>query len=333
MADGETTRPKFWYIRTHRETCANVVVVLLLAVCALLAWHEDPTVAYSRKAPRKLTCSHPTPVKVPAKVSDPSGAGATLSIFIGGSGLRQLRDSSPLAIQTGKLTALAHLCTSASDFVRSDGQILPEGQVTSDAIVSDDGRDLTVRVAVAPRYVLVSGFGEYSGKVSLDDSRALGASVPVRIYVEYPYANLALLCGLLAAAAGMFWALLVRKADLNSKVKDMGQLEKDKEEDGLFWASLALRVAVLATAIPVVNAQVLSNPSWTGTLSEYIKLGTAAGAVAIAATPTLSVIVGRIKRPELRNRRTSGRPAASWRARLAARNPRPASGTARPGPG
>jgi hypothetical protein len=243
-------------------------------------------------------------VKVPSKVSDPSGTSAALSIFIGGSGLRQLRDSSPLAIQTGKLTALTHLCTSASDFVRSDGQILPAGQVRSDAIVSDDGHDVTVRVAVAPRYVLVSGFGEYSGRVSLDDSRALGASVPVRMYVEYPYVNLALLCGLLAAAAGMFWALLVRKADLNSKVKDMGQQEQDREkgEDGLFWASLALRLAVLATSIPIVNAQVLSNPSWTGSLSEYIKLGTVAGAAAIATTPTLSAIVGRVKRPPGRSR-------------------------------
>ena len=81
-------------------------------------------------------------------------------------------------------------------------------------------------------------------------------------------------------------------------VRDLGQQEQERQrgESALFWPSLALRIAILATSVPIVNAQVASNPGWTGSLSEYIKLGTIAGATAIATTPTLSVIVGRVKR-------------------------------------
>ncbi len=43
-------------------------------------------------------------------------------------------------------------------------------------------------------------------------------------------------------------------------------------------------------AVPVVNAQVLTNPDGEGSLSQYITLATLAGAAAIAATPTLRVV-------------------------------------------
>lgn len=286
------------YTRNRQETCANIVILLFLLVCAFLVLINDPVVTPSNSAPRTLACSHGKKVASQYKVSGPTGANSALSIFIGRSGLRQVRDVSPLEIQGGKLTPVAQLCMAPSDFVRSDGQVLPAAQVASDAVVSNDGRDTEVRVAVAPRYLLVSGFGEYTGRVSLDDSRAVGAVVPVKLYVEYPYVYRAFLLGLLAAAGGMFWALLVRKADLGSKVRDLGQQEQEQQrgESALFWPSLALRIAVLATSVPIVNAQVASSPGWTGSLSEYIKLGTIAGAAAIATTPTLSVIVSRVKR-------------------------------------
>ncbi len=59
----------------------------------------------------------------------------------------------------------------------------------------------------------------------------------------------------------------------------------------LFLASLTLRVAVLlVTAVPVINAQVLTNPDWQGSLTQYITLASLAGAAAIAVMPTLRVI-------------------------------------------
>jgi hypothetical protein len=61
-----------------------------------------------------------------------------------------------------------------------------------------------------------------------------------------------------------------------------------------FFANLALRVAVLATAVPIINAQVLSDPGWTGTLSDYIRLGSLVGGAAIAATPSLRAIVSNL---------------------------------------
>jgi hypothetical protein len=192
-------------------------------------------------------------------------------------GSEEYNASSPLAIQGGqrRFSAGTILCTATGDFVRPDGLILPPSQISSEALVSNDGADVTLRVWVAPRYQQVSGFGNYSGTVSLNDSRATGASIPVKISVEYPYRNRVLLCGLLLAFAGLIWGLLVRKAD---------KAFTHEKETGPFFANVALRIAVLATAIPIVNTQVFSKPGWTGSLSDYIILGGLVGAAAIAAT-------------------------------------------------
>jgi len=276
------------YVQMHREAASNIIIGLILIGLGFYAWSQQPTVTSVKQSPpAKLSCPHHIrAAKVQAKVSDSAGTRATLNIFIGPGGGDVARNSSPLAIETGKLVPGSYLCTIISDLVRSDGQILPAGQVTSHAQVSRDGRYVTIRLSVAPRYRQVSGYGEYSGTVSLDDPRSFGANVPVRVYIEYPYINRVLFFGLLAAAFGLFWALIVRMVDSNTQAT---------EQTAMFWPSLALRVAVLATAIPVLNAQVLSNPSWTGSLSEYIKLGTVAGAAAIATAPTLSAIVSRVK--------------------------------------
>lgn len=56
--------------------------------------------------------------------------------------------------------------------------------------------------------------------------------------------------------------------------------------------NLILRVAViLVAAVPVVDLQVLTNPDWQGTLTDYVKLATLAGGAAIAATPTLRTLI------------------------------------------
>ena len=84
---------------------------------------------------------------------------------------------------------------------------------------------------------------------------------------------------LLAAFGGFIWAWFIHRHVANPL------------DPQPFWTSLILGLAVLmVAAIPVVNAQVLTNPDWAGSLSQYITLATLAGAAAIAATPTLRVI-------------------------------------------
>lgn len=54
---------------------------------------------------------------------------------------------------------------------------------------------------------------------------------------------------------------------------------------------------------PVVNAQVLTNPDWDGSLTRYFTLASLAGGAAIAATPTLYAVTSRIQQPS-QNRHT-----------------------------
>jgi hypothetical protein len=281
------------WIRKHGEAASNIATAVLVIAGVIGAWAVNPAVKPIGPAPNKSTCpltGQATAKKVKKAAPLPgrvSGARSTLIIFVGRDGNEEYRESSPLTIQNGqkRFAAGTLLCTSTSDFVRSDGLILPANQISSQAVVSNDGENVTVRVWVAPRYGQVSGFGSYSGTVSLNDSRATGASVPVRINVQYPYVNRVLLWGLLLACAGLIWGLMVRKAD---------KALPDTDDNGSFFANLALRIAVLATAVPIINVQVLSKPGWTGTLSQYLTLGGLVGAAAIAATPSFRALVSQI---------------------------------------
>jgi hypothetical protein len=282
-----------WF-RQNREVCANIVLAIIVIGGIIAGCVAEPAVAPLPGAPPKSACpaaGRATARKAKSQPDKIAGARRTLTISVSRDGHEEYNASSPLAIQGGKrrFRAGTVLCTVTSDFVRSDGLILPASQISSQALVSNDGTDVTVGVWVAPRYGQVSGFGSYTGTVSLNDSRATGASIPVKIFVEYPYVNRVLLCGLLLAFAGLIWGLLVRKAD---------KAFTHEQETEPFFANVALRVAVLATAIPIANTQVFSKPGWTGSLSEYIALGGLVGAAAIAATPTLRAIVSRLPAPD-----------------------------------
>jgi hypothetical protein len=275
----------------NRELCADAVIAVLVAGGAVFCLWIEPAVAPQKPAPQASGCpaaGHLGGGRAAAPVrAHVQGSRSPLVIVIGGGGRRQQRDAGPLAITTPgshPLPARTILCTQASDFVRTDGIVLPANQISSQAVVSNSGEDVILRIWVAPRFQQVSGFGTYSGTIGLNDARATGASIPVKIEVQYPYLNRVALCGLLLAYAGLVWGLLVRVADRD--------LSFNRNEP--FFANLALRIAVLATAVPIINAQVLSNPAWTGTLGGYIKLGGVVGAAAIAATPSLRAIVSRL---------------------------------------
>jgi hypothetical protein len=283
-ADYRWWKPLTWP-PSGREDAATVVILVLLAIAAVMAFARGPALAVQQSGnPAALVppaaCTAHKGSSPLLKVTDPSGATATLNIFIGRGGGEVQRQTSPLAIQTGSLPPGTTLCTSISDLVRADGQALPASQVASWAKVDNDGTHVTVFVVAAPRYHFVSGFGGYSGTVSLDDSRAFGADVPVNVHVEYYDIAHPVAWALLAAFGGFIWAWFIHR--------------HTADDSQSFWAGLTLRVAVLLVATgPVVNAQVLTNPDWEGSLSQYITLASLTGAAAIAATPTLRVITTR----------------------------------------
>jgi len=220
------------------------------------------------------------------KVGDASGPTAALNLFIDRGGDTQRRQSVPLAtIQKGKLCPGGILTARISDLVRGDGQTLPADQFSAWGKVDSTGTHVTIFVIVNPRYGHVSGFGDYSGIASLDDPRALGANVPVEVHVLYPNTNFVLAFSLIAAFGGFTWAWLLH--DIH-KSKGAGGKPQTNE---YFWRNMILRIAVLlAATIPVVNAQVLANPDWSGDLTHYIALATLTGAAAIALTPTLRAL-------------------------------------------
>jgi hypothetical protein len=282
-------------IKQNGQFLANAVTVILLLGAILFAYATDPNVIPNKMPPpvptalSKSTCpkaGHKSARTARrAKVSDASGATAALNIFIGRAGGPQQRASTPLAVQSRSLPAGAFLCTATSDLVRDDGESLPANQVKSWAQVDNDGGHVTIFVSVAPRYLQLSDFGGYTGTVALDDARATGGNVALNVHVPYPYVNRVLIATIIAAVAGLTWAWFIHTTSV-------GTIEAQEQ----FWPSLALRVAVVAAAIPVLNAQVLTNPDWKGDLSQYIGLVTLAGAAAIAATPTLRALVSRVGR-------------------------------------
>jgi hypothetical protein len=266
---------------THGEAAAMGFILLVLVIGALCIWRSEPRLAPVGPGPEtqaKSACTTSRASANPLRVSDSSGATATLNIFIGGGGLPVIRQSSPLAIQ-GQLAPGTYLCTSGGDLVNSYGEALPQYQITSWAKVDNDGTHVIVYVVAAPRYESISGFGGYTGIVSLNDPRAIGASVPVDVHVEYFNVRNPLVWTLGAAFGGLVWAWFIHRHMAAGAAPQP------------FFSSLIFDVAVLTVAaIPVLNAQVLANPDWSGTLSQYITLGTLAGGAAIAVSPTLRLV-------------------------------------------
>jgi len=287
---------KLWeQAQARRDIASSVVILGLIALGGILfAWLLTPPVVplgAQPVAPKDKCASTVQPpgsaAAQPLKVSDASGPTATLNLFIGRGGNDQTRQSAPLTIQKGKICPGGTLAASIGDLVRSDGQILPTNQVTAWGRVDSTGTHVTIWVHVNPRYGHVSGFGSYSGIASLVDSHALGANVPVDVHVLYPDISLALVFGFVAAFGGFTWAWLVHDLRKDPDAKTPAGSDPNQ----FFWRNLILRIAVLlAATIPVVNAQVLANPDWTGELSQYITLATLAGAAALALTPTFRAL-------------------------------------------
>jgi hypothetical protein len=128
----------------------------------------------------------------------------------------------------------------------------------------------------------VTPAGGYTGTVSMDDERAISGNIPVDVHVEYSRLWRATMVCVAAAWAGFFWAWLIHltRADIPTA--------------GRFWLYVILQAAILVIVVfPVLNALVLTNPDWTGDVSQYIAMASLAGGGALATTPTLRALIDR----------------------------------------
>jgi hypothetical protein len=196
------------WLLDRRESFANVVIVALLGGAALIVWLRGPAVSATEPAGQAPAAGVPASACTgrhaahPVKVNDASGTAATLNLFVGRGGELVQRQSAPLGIENGTLAPGTYLCTGVSDLVRSDGQTLPSDQVASWARVANDGAHVTLYVVASPRYRQVSGFGGYTGTVSLNDPRAVGGNIAVDVHAEYPYLDEVIVFALMAAFGG-----------------------------------------------------------------------------------------------------------------------------------
>ena len=314
LAAGIKSWRSFVISNAGSEVAAVLATMMLVAVVTIvLGIFMDAPVSANGKAP-SIQCATP-PVSAAAapnpsanslvRVSDASGATGTLSVYTGRANETVQRQSILLSVQNGQLPANACLATAVSDLVRSDGQAIPASQVASWAQVDNTGTRVTVFIQVSPRYGIVTAAGGYTGSVYLDDARATGGNVPVDVHVEYPFLWRAAMFCVAAAWIGFFWAWLVNLTKAS-----------DTPTTNRFWLYVVLQLAVLTVvSFPVLNAQVLTNPDWTGDLSQYITLATLAGGGALAATPTLRALIDRVVIPLVSG--NAGVPAADPGAPLA----------------
>ena len=277
------------YDDADKVILSSALILVVIIGWAVIAWCLQvvgtDSIPLSEKHPTHPKCKLPQSAKPPLTVSPASGPSSTLNILIARNGIRQYRQSGPLAVKLGALCPGSILSTIASDFVSATGQHgqLPQQQIESWAQVDQYGTHVRMFVRVAPRVGVVSGSGGYSGTVALNDPRAGGGVVSVNVSVLYPYIGAVIPFAFLAAFGGFSWAWLIH---------NLRKSPTDPDTKNHFVRNLILRVAVmLVAAVPVVDLQVLTNPNWQGTLTDYVKLATLAGGAAIAATPTLRALI------------------------------------------
>lgn len=274
---------------SNKVILSSAVILVSIIGWIVIAWSLQ-VVSTDSMPLREIHPTHPKcklvpSAKPPLTVSPASGPNSTLNILIARNGIRQYRQSGSLPVKLGVLCPGSILSTIASDFVSGTGQHgqLPQQQIESWAQVDQYGTHVRIYVRVAPRVGVVSGSGGYSGVVALNDPRAAGGVVSVNVNVLYPYIGVVIPFTFLAAFGGFSWAWLIH---------NLRKSPTDPDAKSYFVRNLILRVAViLVAAVPVVDLQVLTNPDWQGTLTDYVKLATLAGGAAIAATPTLRTLI------------------------------------------
>jgi hypothetical protein len=278
----------FFISSAGSEVAAVLVMMILVGLVTLpLALFADAQVTANGQAPAnpclgQIIANSTTQTANQVQVSDSSGTHNSFDIYTGRDGAVVERVSLPLSVQSGRLPPDLCLGTLASDLVRPDGEVIPASQVTSWALTGNSGQRIFIYIEVSPRYGSVTPSGGYTGTVSMDDERATGGNIPVTVHVEYPRLWRATMVCIVAAWVGFFWAWLIHLT------------RADVPTAGRFWLYIILQLAVLTiVSFPVLNAQILTNPDWTGDVSQYIALASLAGGGALATTPTLRALIDR----------------------------------------
>ena len=287
--DASISNLRTFFVSSAGSEFAAVLVMMLVVVLFTcpLALFADAQVTANGPAPtnpcqKDINANSTTQTSDQVKVADATASGNSFDIYTSRSGGDVKRVSEPLSVQNGLLPPNICLGTVVSDLIRSDGEVIPGNQVTSWAVSGNAGLRVFIYVEVSPRYGEVTQAGGYSGSVSMDDGRAVGGNIPLTVHIEYPRLWRATMVCILAAWIGFFWAWLIHLSRADIPVA------------GRFWLYVILQVAILTiVAFPVVNAQILTNPNWSGDLSQYIALATIAGGGALATTPTLRALIDR----------------------------------------
>ena len=295
---------------TARSEVAAVLVMMVIVavVSSVLAFVMDRPVPASGKAPANPCASaDAAAAAAPASagaarasgpqvvVADSSTDNGTMAVFTDRDDDAAERQSTQLAVEDGSLKPDECLGTSVSDLARPDGQSIPGSQVSSWAETDNTGTRVTVYLEVSPRYGTVTPAGGYMGNVYLDDVRATGGNVPVDIHVAYPYVWRAAMLCFAAAWAGFFWAWLV----------NLTKPAVAPPPGNMFWLYIVLQLAVLVVVpLSVLDALVLTNPDWAGSVTQYVILAILAGGGALATTPTLRALVDKAVIPLARGSRS-----------------------------
>ena len=278
------------------------MMVIVAVATSVLAFAMDHQVPASGKAPANPCAAAAGPASARAEgpqvvVADASTGNGTVAVFTDRADDAAERQSTQLAVEGGSLKPGECLGTSVSDLVGADGESIPDSQVSSWAESDNTGTRVTVYIEVSPRYGTVTAPGGYTGNAYLDDVRATGGNVPVDIHVEYPLVWRAAMLCFAAAWAGFFWAWLVNLTRQTDALPS----------DTMFWLYIVLQLAVLVVVpLSVLDALVLTDPDWTGGVTQYVTLAALAGGGALATTPTLRALVDRVVIPLVR---TSGSPS------------------------
>jgi hypothetical protein len=278
-----------------------VIVATATSVLAFATGHRVPASGRAPGNPCAAAAAAPSARAAGAQVvvADASTDNGTVAVFTGRDDDAATRQSEQLAVADGSLKPNECLGTSVSGLARSDGLSIPGSQVSSWAESDNTGTRVTVFIEVSPRYGTVTPPGGYTGNVYLDDVRATGGNVPVNIHIAYPYVWRAAMACVAAAWTGFFWAWLV------SLARPAG----GPAPDNMFWLCIVLQLAVLVVVpLPVLDARVLTDPDWTGGVTQYVILAVLAGGGALAITPTLRALVDRVVIPLARK---SGSPSGA----------------------
>lgn len=126
--DNHTSNLRARYDDADKVVLSSALILVFIIGWALIAWCLQ-VVGTDSMPLKAIHPTHPAcktqSAKPPLAVSPASGPNSALNILIARNGIRQYRQSAPLAVKLGALCPGSILSTIASDFVSATGQHRP----------------------------------------------------------------------------------------------------------------------------------------------------------------------------------------------------------------